>query len=111
MSEQLWPWLVVLTGAAVTYLPRALGVILSGRIDADSRLFDWIACVSYAILAALVARMIVLPSGPLAETATATRLIGVAVGVAVFFLARREILTGCLAGMGALVLLDWLALF
>jgi branched-subunit amino acid transport protein len=111
MIDELWPWLVVLTGAVVTYLPRALGVALSGRIDAESPLFDWIACVAYAILAALVARMIVLPSGPLAETALATRLAGVAIGVAAFYLARRALLIGCLAGMGALVLLDWLALF
>ena len=111
MTGELWPWLVVLTGAVVTYLPRALGVLLSGRIDAESPLFDWIACVAYAILAALVARMIVLPSGPLAETALATRLIGVAVGVAVFYLARRALLVGCLAGMAALALLDWLGLF
>ena len=109
--DELWPWLVMLTGAVVTYLPRALGVALSGRIDAESRLFEWIACVAYAILAALVARMIVLPSGPLVETALATRLLGVGVGVAVFFLLRRELLFGCLAGMGALALFDWLALF
>ena len=89
MTGELWPWLVVLTGAVVTYLPRALGVLLSGRIDAESPLFDWIACVAYAILAALVARMIVLPSGPLVETALATRL----------------------AGIGALALFDWLGLF
>jgi len=111
MNAELWAWLAVLTGALVTYLPRALGVILSGRIDAESRLFEWISCVAYAILAALVARMIVLPTGPLGETALPTRLIGVAVGIAVFFLARREILSGCIAGMGALALVDWLGLF
>jgi branched-subunit amino acid transport protein len=110
MSGTLWPWLVVLTGALVTYLPRALGVLLSGRIDAESRLFDWISCVAYAILAALVARMIVLPTGPLEATSLATRLGAVAVGLAAFYLLRRELLVGCLAGMAALALLDWLAL-
>ena len=110
MSGELWPWLVVVTGALVTYLPRALGVLLSGRIAAESRLFDWISCVAYAILAALVARMIVLPTGPLEDTGLATRLGAVAVGVGVFYLARRELLLGCLAGIGALALLDWLAL-
>ena len=109
--DELWPWLVVLTGAVVTYLPRALGVALSGRIDADSRLFEWIACVAYAILAALVARMIVLPTGPLAETHLATRLLGVAAAVAVFYLARRELLSGCLAGIATLALVDWLGPF
>jgi branched-subunit amino acid transport protein len=111
MSDSLWPWLVVATGALVTYLPRALGVLLSGRIDAQSRLFEWIACVAYAILAALVARMIVLPTGPLETTSLVTRLAAVAVGLAVFYLLRRELLSGCLAGIGALALFDWLALF
>lgn len=111
MSGELWAWLAVLTSVVVTYIPRALGVLLSGRINAEGRLFDWIACVAYAILAALVARMLILPSGPLGETPLATRLFGVAVGVAVFFLAKRELLLGCLAGMGGLALADWLALF
>lgn len=111
MTAELWAWLAVLVSVAVTYLPRALGVFLSGRIDAESPLFEWIACVAYAILAALVARMLVLPTGPLAHTALATRMVGVAVAIAVFFLAKRALLLGCLAGMGALALVDWLGLF
>src|SRR5262249_22590589 len=84
MTATLWPWTAVAVGALVTYLPRALGVLLAGRIDAEGRLFDWVACVAYAILAALVARMIVLPTGPLVETSLATRLAGAAAAVAIF---------------------------
>src|SRR3546814_9582946 len=45
-----WPYILVIVGGLATYFWRALGVALSGRIDADSRLFEWVACVAYAML-------------------------------------------------------------
>lgn len=115
MSGELrhwWPLLVLLVGALVTFAWRALGVVLSGRLRTDGRLFEWIACVAYALLAGLVARMIVLPTGPLATTALADRLLATVAAVAAFYLWRRGgVLLGCFAGCGALTLLDWLSLF
>ncbi len=104
-------WLVIgimLVGAAVTYGWRALGVALSGRLDTNSPLFVWVGCVAYALLAALIARMIVLPYGLLGETATLDRLLAAAAALGVFFATRRNILLGTLAGAGLLVLLVWL---
>ena len=46
-----WPYVLVVVGGLVTYFWRALGVALSGRINAGSRLFEWVACVAYAMLA------------------------------------------------------------
>jgi branched-subunit amino acid transport protein len=107
-----WPLLVLLVGALVTFAWRGLGVVLSGRLRSDGRLFEWIACVAYALLAGLVARMVVLPTGPLAGTALADRLLATTAAVAAFYLWRRGgVLVGCLAGCGALALLDWLRLF
>ncbi len=107
MSEFWWPFAVILTGAAVTYFWRALGVALSGRVSTDSRVFEWIACVAYALLAALVARMIVFPIGPLAETYLGDRL-GAAIGaLAIFFLTRNNLLAGVSVGTAALVALTW----
>ena len=102
-----WPFAVILVGAAATYVWRGLGVALSGRIDPDGRAFEWAACIAYALVAALVARMIVLPTGPLAETPLADRLGATALSLAVYFLAGRNMLWGVGAGAGALALLTW----
>ena len=100
-----WPYLLMTVGALATYFWRALGVALSGRIDAGSRLFEWVACVAYAMLAGLISRMILLPNGPLADTATADRIAGAAIALAIFFFTRRNVGLGVAAGAGALVLI------
>jgi branched-subunit amino acid transport protein len=102
-----WPFAIILAGAAATYVWRGLGVALSGRIDPDGRAFEWAACIAYALVAALVARMIVLPTGPLAETPLADRLGAAALSLAVYFLAGRNMLWGVGAGIGALTLVTW----
>ncbi len=102
-----WPFAVILAGAAATYLWRGLGVALSGRIDPDGRVFEWAACIAYALVAALVARMILLPTGPLAETPLADRLGATLLALAVYFLAGRSMLWGVAAGAGALALVTW----
>ncbi|WP_119167316.1 AzlD domain-containing protein [Algihabitans albus] len=108
-ASDFWlPFGVLLVGAAVTYAWRGLGVALSGRLDTDSPLFVWVSCVAYALLAALIARMIVLPFGLLAETATLDRVLAALIALAVFFAARRNILLGALGGSGSLVLMVWL---
>lgn len=92
------PLLLVLLAAAVTFMWRALGVFLASRIDTESSLFRWIACVSYATVAGLIARMAVLPTGDLAATPLALRIGAVAIGFAVFFLTKRNLLLGAAAG-------------
>jgi len=108
-AELLWPYVVMLVAAAATYLWRALGVALSGRIDPSSPLFEWVTCVAYALLAGLIARMIVLPVGPLADTALAARVASAVIALAFFFAARRNLALGVVAGAGALVLMTWAA--
>ena len=109
MPEELllWPFMVMTVAALVTYAWRALGVALSGQIDPDGPVFEWVACVAYALLAGLIARMIVLPVGPLAETALGARLGAAVIALAIFFLTRRNLGLGVAAGAGALVLMTW----
>lgn len=100
-----WPYFVVVAGGLVTYGIRVFGVVLAGRISVDSQVFQWVGCVAYGLLAALIARMILLPVGVLQEAPTAFRIVGAVVALAVFFAARRNVFYGCLAGVGTLVLL------
>ncbi len=106
-SGPLWPYVLMTVGALATYFWRGLGVAISGRVNAGSRLFEWVACVAYALLAGLIARMIILPSGPLAEAASADRIAAAVVALAIFFLTRRNVGLGVAAGAGALVLMTW----
>ena len=59
--------LVILVTSFATYLSRFLGVVSSEKIDATSKIFRWFNCIAYSILAALIARMVVFPSGVLQE--------------------------------------------
>ncbi len=96
----------LIVGAVVTYFWRAAGVALSGRLRPDGAVIAWVGCVAYALLAALIARMIVFPIGPLAETTLFARLAAAAVAFALFFfLWRRALLPAVIAGAGTLVLL------
>ena len=98
-------WLLILGAAAVTYVWRGLGVALGGGLSLDSAMFRWISAVAYAMLAGLIARMIVLPLGALAETPLSHRLLAAGCALAIFLLSRRNMLLGVFAGAGALVLL------
>lgn len=101
-------WLYILGGGIVTFAWRALGVLLSGRIDPESRAMRWVACVAYALLAGLIARLIVLPQGMLAETAPGARLAAAAAALIAYRLARGGILSGVAAGTATLMLLVYL---
>ena len=96
-------FLLVLACGVVTFPWRGLGLVASGRLDPDSAAFQWVACVAYAMLAGLIARVLLMPTGPLAETAVFERALGTAAALFVYFvLTRRNLFAGVLAGAGAL---------
>lgn len=104
------PTLVVLACGVATYLWRGLGVAISGRLDPDSEAFRWVACVAFAMIAGLVTRMLLMPTGALAETTLVERLLGSSTALGVFFwLTRRNLFAGVLAGAATVWLLKWLA--
>lgn len=86
-----------------TYLWRGVGVLLSGRISVNSEVFSWIACVAYAMVAGLVSRIVVMPSGMLADTALGERLVACGIALAAYYLCRRNILVGVGAGVAAMM--------
>jgi branched-subunit amino acid transport protein len=100
-----WPWIVLGLAAVVTYAWRGVGVVLSGRIDPNGAAVRWIGAVAYALLAGLIARMIVLPQGPLQDTAMTDRIAAAAIALVIFLLTRRNLVAGVFAGAGVLVLL------
>ena len=60
-------WLALSAATVGTYICRAAGVKLSGHIHQDSEVFRWLSAVTYAMVAALTVRMILMPLGLLAK--------------------------------------------
>jgi len=102
-------WLIVLACAAATFLWRALGVLVARRIDANGAFFRWVTCVSYAMVAGLIFRMIILPESDLAGVSLPVRIAAVAIAFGAYFLFRRRLVAGVLAGGVSLsALVTWL---
>ena len=99
-------WYLLILAIAATYVWRGLGVVISGRIDPEGEAFKIVSCVAYALLAGLISRMIVLPTGALAETPTFDRVFSVIVGIGVFFLFKRNVLLGTFGGVAVFFVLS-----
>ena len=106
--DELW-WVVLACGLA-TFLWRFLGVLVARRIDADGALVRWITCVSYAMVAGLIFRMLVMPESELAEVSLAQRVGAVAIAFGAYFLFRRRLVAGVVAGGVSLsAMVAWLS--
>ena len=101
-------WLLLLLCAAGTYLWRGLGVLLSGRIATDGDVFTWTTCVAYAMMAGLIMRIIIMPTGLLATSLLAHRLLACGIGLGAYYLARRNLFIAVGIGAVALTLLNYL---
>lgn len=96
-SPALWGILAVVTLA--TYVWRAGGVVIAARIDPDGALSRWFGCVAYGMVAGLISRILLLPSGVLAETPLIDRLAALAVGFVLFLACRRHMVPGMLGAV------------
>lgn len=105
MSNDTYLWLLLAGAIAGTYVWRGFGVAFSSRINTDGRIFKWVTCVSYAMLAGLIARMVFIPIGPLVETPLVYRVVGMIVGLSVFFLTKRQVLPAVGAGLTVFIAL------
>lgn len=102
-------WTIVLGCGLATFAWRALGVAVVRRIDPRGPLFLWVSCVSYAMVAGLILRMIVLPESELAGVPLPVRLGAVAIAFAAYFGFGRRLLAGVVAGSLSLVAMTaWL---
>lgn len=110
IGEPAWmtPWLLLAAGFGAALLTRGAGVVLSGRVEPETPVFDWFACVGQALVGGLMVRAVFLPTTALADVGLAERGIALAVGFATFFLGGRRLLAGTFAGVGTLAaLLAW----
>lgn len=104
------PLYLLMLGLLATFLLRALGVVGAGHLEQDSPLFRWIGCVAFAIAAGIMAKILFIPSGVLADAPLSSRLGGAAVGLLIFFGAGRRILWGLAGGLLAFLLIGQISI-
>ena len=83
--------LVILITSLATYMSRFLGVLSSEKIDIKSKLFRWFNCIAYAILAALIARMVIFPAGILSESNMLIRFFVIACSISIFLVTKKNL--------------------
>tara|TARA_B100001248_G_scaffold37391_1_gene23956 strand:- start:75 stop:398 length:324 start_codon:yes stop_codon:yes gene_type:complete len=83
--------LVILITSFATFLSRFLGVLSSENIKETSKIFRWFNCLAYSTLAALIARIVIFPSGLLSEVDYFVRIIVVILSIGLFFMTKKNL--------------------
>ena len=83
--------IVIIVTSFATYLSRFLGVVSAEKIKETSKMFRWFNCLAYSTLAALIARIVIFPSGSLSEVDYLIRFIVVIMSVAIFYLTKKNL--------------------
>ena len=84
-------FIVIIITSLATYLSRFLGVMSAEKIKEKSKMFRWFNCLAYSTLAALIARIVIFPSGTLSEVDYLIRFIVVILSIAIFYLTKKNL--------------------
>jgi hypothetical protein len=105
LAAELWPYLLlVLVGFLPNEVWRMLGLLLSHGLDEGSEILLWVRAVATAVLAGVVGKLILFPSGALTGVPVSVRVGAACAGLLAFFLLRRSVFAGVAVGEAALVL-------
>jgi hypothetical protein len=108
VDPALWPYLlVILAGFLPTEIWRSAAVLLAHGLDEDSEWLIFVRAVATALVAGVITRIVLVPTGDLVAVPLAIRVGAVAGGFVVFFLARRSMLFGVLAGEAIMIAGAW----
>lgn len=104
MTYEWWPLaFILIAGWLATDVWRWLGVALGDRLKEESAALDWVKAVATAIIAGVVGKLIVAPTGSLAEAPILLRVAAAVIGWAAFQMRGQSVLVGVLAGEAALL--------
>jgi len=102
---ELSPYLVlILVGFLPNEIWRALGLVLARGLNEDSEIVVWSRAVATAILAAVIAKLILFPSGTLDNIPLAVRIVAAACGFVAFIYIKRSVFAAVLVGEAILLL-------
>ncbi len=88
--------LVILAGFLPTDVFRFAAVLFARRLDEDSELLILVRAIATALLAGVIGRLVLTPTGDLAGVPLWIRLATIAAGVVAYFVFRRSVLAGVL---------------
>ena len=98
-DNDLVPWLMLIVASFGIFIWRFLGLVLSSKINKDSFFAKWINAVAFAMTTGLMVRIIIYPSGALADTELLERLIPFLIGVIAFLFFSKTPILGLMIGV------------
>ncbi|MEM5495190.1 AzlD domain-containing protein [Hoeflea sp. AS16] len=99
-----WPYVfIAVAGWLATDIWRWLGVLVGNRLKQDSAALTWIRAVATALLAAVISKLILYPSGELRAVPVELRLIAVSAGFAAFLFFGKRIWIAIVVAVGLLI--------
>ncbi|WP_417418631.1 AzlD domain-containing protein [Hoeflea sp.] len=99
-----WPYVfIAIAGWLATDIWRWLGVLVGNRLKQDSAALTWVRAVATALLAAVIAKLILYPSGELRNVPVELRLIAVSAGFAAFLFFGKRIWIAIVVAVGLLI--------
>tara|TARA_B100001250_G_C19407230_1_gene617404 strand:+ start:46 stop:390 length:345 start_codon:yes stop_codon:yes gene_type:complete len=107
MNETSWAWIFFLSAIIATYIWRFTAVMISHRIKANNPIFEWVTCLSYGIIGALVANSLFFPTGILLFVPLWQRISAITLSFLGFYLLGKKLLLGIIFGEAGLIMLLW----
>lgn len=101
-----WWWtyvMILVAGWLATDIWRWIGVLAGGKLREDGELLIWVRSVATALVAGVIAKLIIFPSGALAETPEWLRILAACCGFGAFLIARQKVVVGVLTGEVVLI--------
>nr|WP_037393458.1 AzlD domain-containing protein [Sinorhizobium fredii] len=98
---------IAIAGWLATDLWRWLGVLAGKRLRDDSEALNWVRAVATALVAAVIAKLILYPTGVLAQSPLWLRVGAVTVGAIAFFVARQKPVAGIATSIAVLAIGLW----
>jgi hypothetical protein len=103
--EGWWPYVfIAVAGWLATDLWRWLGVLAGNRLREDSEILNWVRAVATALVAAVIAKLILYPTGVLEHSPLWLRIGSVAAGAAAFFIGRQKPAIGIATAIAVLAI-------
>lgn len=104
MSSDMNSYLaLILLGFLPSEVWRWIGILVGRGLDENSEIILWVRAVATALIAAVVARIVLIPPGALASVPLTVRLAALAGGFLAYLLIRRSSFAGVLVGEGILI--------
>lgn len=95
MNGDLWSYAFILVaGVLATDVWRWLGVLAGNRLREDSEAMLWVRAVATALVAAVIARLVLYPTGTLAELPAWVRAGAALAGFAVYLASGQRMMPG-----------------